>query len=77
MYGALPSDQQVAVFEPAAPGFRKVIIATNIAETSLTVDGIRYVIDPGEWPSVLPRRGPVSEPDGFAVRWTCVYPTCW
>jgi ATP-dependent RNA helicase DHX8/PRP22 len=35
------------VFAPAPTGFRKVILATNIAETSITIPGIRYVIDPG------------------------------
>ncbi|KAL3687732.1 hypothetical protein R1sor_014041 [Riccia sorocarpa] len=47
IYAALPSEQQMRVFEPAPTGVRKVILATNIAETSLTIPGIRYVIDPG------------------------------
>ena len=47
VYSALPSDQQSRIFDPAPPGERKVIIATNIAETSLTIDGIYYVVDPG------------------------------
>lgn len=47
IYSALPSEMQSKIFEPAPPGARKVILATNIAETSLTIDGIYYVIDPG------------------------------
>ncbi|XP_024384968.1 pre-mRNA-splicing factor ATP-dependent RNA helicase DEAH10 isoform X1 [Physcomitrium patens] len=47
IYAALPSEQQMRVFQPAPDGTRKVILATNIAETSLTIPGIRYVIDPG------------------------------
>lgn len=47
VYAALPSEMQTRVFEPAPPGSRKVVIATNIAEASLTIDGIRYVVDPG------------------------------
>lgn len=35
------------VFHPSAPGTRKVIVSTNIAETSLTIPGIKYVIDSG------------------------------
>lgn len=38
---------QSRIFDPAPPGSRKVVIATNIAETSLTIDGIIYVVDPG------------------------------
>lgn len=47
VYSALPSEMQSKIFEAAPPGSRKVIIATNIAETSLTIDGIFYVVDPG------------------------------
>ncbi|XP_041817936.1 ATP-dependent RNA helicase DHX8-like [Chelmon rostratus] len=47
VYSALPSEMQTRIFDPAPPGSRKVIIATNIAETSLTIDGIYYVVDPG------------------------------
>ena len=47
MYGALPRHQQELAFAPSRKDRRKVIVATNIAETSLTVDGIRYVVDPG------------------------------
>lgn len=47
VYSALPSEMQTRIFEPAPSGSRKVVIATNIAETSLTIDGIYYVVDPG------------------------------
>ena len=47
IYANLPSDLQTKIFEPTPPGARKVVLATNIAETSLTIDGIKYVIDPG------------------------------
>ncbi|KAL5828622.1 hypothetical protein ACOSQ3_018090 [Xanthoceras sorbifolium] len=47
IFSSLPSEQQMRVFAPAAVGFRKVILATNIAETSVTIPGIKYVIDPG------------------------------
>jgi len=47
VYSALPSEMQSRIFDPAPPGGRKVIIATNIAETSITIDQIYYVIDPG------------------------------
>ncbi|KAJ1959883.1 DEAH-box ATP-dependent RNA helicase prp22 [Dispira parvispora] len=47
VYSALPSDMQSKIFEPAPPGSRKIVISTNIAETSVTIDGIFYVVDPG------------------------------
>ncbi len=47
VYSALPSDMQSKIFDPAPDGQRKCIIATNIAEASLTIDGIFYVVDPG------------------------------
>ncbi|KAF4123003.1 ATP-dependent RNA helicase DHX8/PRP22 [Geosmithia morbida] len=47
VYSQLPSEMQSRIFDPAPPGSRKVVIATNIAETSITIDGIYYVVDPG------------------------------
>ncbi|XP_010549285.1 PREDICTED: pre-mRNA-splicing factor ATP-dependent RNA helicase DEAH7 isoform X2 [Tarenaya hassleriana] len=47
IYSQLPADLQAKIFEKAEDGARKCIVATNIAETSLTVDGIYYVIDTG------------------------------
>lgn len=45
LYGALPLSEQRKAILPAAPGQRKVVLATNIAETSLTIEGIRLVVD--------------------------------
>ena len=47
IYANLPTDLQARIFEPTPQNARKVVLATNIAETSLTIDGIVYVIDPG------------------------------
>lgn len=59
IYANLPSDMQAKIFEPTPEGARKIVLATNIAETSLTIDGIKYVIDPGfcKQKSFSPRTG--------------------
>ncbi|MBU0876232.1 MAG: ATP-dependent helicase HrpB, partial [Alphaproteobacteria bacterium] len=47
LHGSLDPAAQRAALRPAAPGTRKVILATSIAETSLTIDGVRIVVDSG------------------------------
>ncbi|ANE47632.1 ATP-dependent helicase [Paenibacillus swuensis] len=59
LYGSLPQAAQEAAIAPAKPGERKVVLATSIAETSLTVDGVRIVVDGGTMrvPRFSPRTG--------------------
>lgn len=47
LYSALPHEEQHAIFLPSPHHRRKIILATNIAETSITINGLRYVIDTG------------------------------
>jgi len=47
LHANLTSAEQQQVFRPVKPGHRKVVVATNVAETSITIDGIGYVIDCG------------------------------
>ncbi|KAJ4482549.1 P-loop containing nucleoside triphosphate hydrolase protein [Lentinula aciculospora] len=47
LHAGLTTDEQLAVFEPAERGTRKVIVSTNIAEASVTIEGITFVIDSG------------------------------
>eukprot|EP00375_Theileria_parva_P003382 XP_766064.1 RNA helicase [Theileria parva strain Muguga] len=56
VYSALPQDQQQQIFQPAPPGTRKCILATNIAEASITIDGIRYGVTAGH---LIPPINPV------------------
>ena len=48
LYAALPREAQERAFAPAPRGARKIIIATTIAETSLTIAGVQYVVDSGQ-----------------------------
>lgn len=47
LHAGLTSEEQVAIFTPTPRGTRKCIVATNIAETSVTIDGVRFVVDCG------------------------------
>ena len=47
LYATLPPEEQMVIFDPAPRDTRKVIFSTNIAEASVTIDGIKYVVDSG------------------------------
>ena len=47
LYATLPQEEQALIFDPPPRDTRKVIFATNIAEASVTIDGIKYVVDSG------------------------------
>jgi ATP-dependent helicase HrpB len=59
LYGDLPQQEQDRAIAPSAPGTRKVVLATSIAETSLTIEGVRVVVDSGlmRVPRFSPRSG--------------------
>ncbi|KAL2264297.1 hypothetical protein VTK26DRAFT_7902 [Humicola hyalothermophila] len=67
LYSLLPTKEQMKVFEPPPEGSRLVILATNVAETSLTIPGIRYVFDCGR--SKERRYDPVTGVQSFAIDW--------
>ena len=62
LYGALGGEDQARAIEPAAPGRRKIVLATSIAETSITIEGVRIVVDSGL------ARVPRYEPDVGVTR---------
>jgi ATP-dependent helicase HrpB len=62
LYGALAGDEQDRAIAPAPPGRRKIVLATAIAETSITIEGVRIVVDSGL------ARVPRYEPDVGVTR---------
>jgi ATP-dependent helicase HrpB len=62
LYGAMAGDEQDRAIEPAPPGRRKVVLATALAETSITIEGVRIVVDSGL------SRVPRYEPDVGVTR---------
>jgi ATP-dependent helicase HrpB len=62
LYGALGGDEQDRAISPAPPGRRKIVLATAIAETSITIEGVRMVVDCGL------SRVPHYEPDAGVTR---------
>eukprot|EP01117_Protostelium_nocturnum_P006791 TRINITY_DN2439_c0_g1_i2.p1 TRINITY_DN2439_c0_g1~~TRINITY_DN2439_c0_g1_i2.p1 ORF type:complete len:945 (+),score=306.88 TRINITY_DN2439_c0_g1_i2:1028-3862(+) len=68
LYSILPTDQQMRVFQAPPEGSRLVVIATNVAETSLTIPGIKYVIDTGKVKELhYDKSSGISE---FRIGWT-------
>lgn len=59
LHGTMPPDQQDRAIAPSVPGRRKVVLATSVAETSLTIEGVRVVVDSGlsRVPRFSPRTG--------------------
>jgi ATP-dependent helicase HrpB len=62
LYGAIGGDEQARAIEPARPGRHKIVLATSIAETSITIEGVRVVVDSGL------ARVPHYEPDVGVTR---------
>ncbi|KAG8831892.1 putative ATP-dependent RNA helicase DHR1 [Serendipita sp. 399] len=67
LYSLLPSQKQLRVFQEPPPGSRLVVVATNVAETSLTIPGIRYVIDCGR--AKERRYDPIGGIQSYQVAW--------
>lgn len=67
LYSQLPTKEQLRVFDAPPPGSRLIIVATNVAETSLTIPGIRYVFDCGRSKERL--YDPTTGVQSFEVGW--------
>uniref|UniRef100_A0A6Q2YPQ7 RNA helicase n=1 Tax=Esox lucius TaxID=8010 RepID=A0A6Q2YPQ7_ESOLU len=68
LYSLLSPEQQAKVFRPPPPGTRLCVVATNVAETSLTIPGIKYVVDCGRVKKRFYDR--VTGVSSFKVTWT-------
>nr|XP_015221336.1 PREDICTED: probable ATP-dependent RNA helicase DHX37 [Lepisosteus oculatus] len=68
LYSLLAPEQQAKVFRPPPPGTRLCVVATNVAETSLTIPGVRYVVDCGRVKKRFYDR--VTGVSSFKVTWT-------
>jgi ATP-dependent RNA helicase DHX37/DHR1 len=67
LFSLLPVTEQLKIFQPPPDGFRLCVVATNVAETSLTIPGIKYVVDCGRVKErVYDKRTGV---ESFQVRW--------
>lgn len=58
LHSTLSLEEQDKVFDIAPEGVRKCILATNIAETSVTIDGVRFVVDSGKAKEISYHAGP-------------------
>ncbi|XP_033947271.1 probable ATP-dependent RNA helicase DHX37 isoform X2 [Pseudochaenichthys georgianus] len=68
LYSLLDPEQQAKVFRPPPPGARLCVVATNVAETSLTIPGIKYVVDCGRVKKRFYDR--VTGVSSFKISWT-------
>ena len=60
VFAGLSMEAQMRIFEPSPSNTRKIVVATNVAETSITIDGIVYVIDCG-FVKVASRNNPLDD----------------
>ncbi|KAJ4445445.1 hypothetical protein ANN_07250 [Periplaneta americana] len=67
LYSLLPSDKQAQVFEPPPEGSRLCVVATNVAETSLTIPNVKYVVDSGRMKTRMYDK--VTGVSAFTVTW--------
>ncbi|TVU28432.1 hypothetical protein EJB05_19949, partial [Eragrostis curvula] len=67
LYAMLPASQQLQVFKDIPEGERLVVVATNVAETSLTIPGIKYVVDTGK--EKVKNYDPVTGMSSYEIRW--------
>lgn len=70
LHSALSIEEQDRVFDVAPDGIRKCIISTNIAETSVTIDGVRFVVDSGKVRNYKIKKNVCPQDSGKCVDYT-------